>query len=85
MSSAYRNSRKKDNFDWHYKNAIFLGWILVAMYLGFIYSLDGMRNTAIVYFFLFTMEKLEEVNRYFSENVWLFYFITSLIVYFLSF
>lgn len=44
---------------------------------GSIYSMEGLRNTAIVYMILWLIEKYHEIYFRYTESIWLFVFTIS--------
>ena len=47
---------------------------------GAVYAMDGLRNTAIVYFVLWVIEKYHELYFKITDNIWLFVFRLSAFV-----
>ena len=57
----------------------------ITMFLGNLWSLDGLTNTTIVYLILWICEKFQESYFHRTDNIWLFMFILSWILYFISY
>ena len=60
----------------------FLTFLVMAMGFGFgsINSMEGLKNTSIVYLLLWVIEKYHEAYMIVTENIWFFVFTISAFV-----
>ena len=58
-----------------------MGMLVIAIYIGNVYGMMGMANTATVYAVLYGFEKFNEVYFYMVKDVWVYIFGLSFIAY----
>jgi len=58
--------------------------LLIGTGIGSVYSMDGIRNTSIVYWVLWSVEKYFEIYFIYSDSVWVFLFTMFVGIYYLS-
>ena len=78
----------KYNYDVNKSYALNNIFTLIALVAGLaissIYNIEGLRNTAIVYSVLWSIEKYHEIYYTYLKDAWIFIFTLSLMSYFIA-
>ncbi len=56
----------------------------MGLLLGSIFGMEGLRNTAIVYSVLYSLEKHHEIMYTISDSLWAYIFTASAIIYYVA-
>ena len=80
MSSKY-HKRGQRYFN---MNMLMLVLMFQALAMGTIYSMEGLRNTTLIYLLLWGIEKYYELYFNMTQNAWGFMFSMSALVYYLA-
>ena len=81
MSSKYHRSGTRRYFN---TNLMMLVLLLLVLGIGSVHSMDGLKNTSIVYLILWSIEKYHEYYFNLTSNGWGFIFSMSALVYYLA-
>jgi hypothetical protein len=65
-------------------NILMLLILVQGTYVSSVYSIEGLKNTTIVYMILWVIEKYFELYFMLSDNAWMFIFSMSVMVYYLA-
>ena len=84
LIASSKHYRRSDRDTYLPLNVLMIVLVVAAVMIGSTYNMEGLRNTAIVYFFLWCGEKYTEIYFGITQEIWLFIFMTSVIMYYVA-
>lgn len=81
IMSSYYYERTRGGGDYLRRNGTFLAAAMAAMYVGQVFGLTGMANTATTFFVLWVLEKYSELHFENNWNMWVFVLLSSGVMY----
>ena len=77
---SYRNGLG-NRYDYLSRQLIMIIFLTITLFVGNLYQIDGLSNTATVYLVLYLMEKYSELHSRNNWNFWILIFLFSIILY----